>query len=503
MNNSKHSIPEYIFLFFILTFLWAGCARIPLPTRSVHTGQSGEVGSCADFFTSLDKRIEEAEVLDPGVFRVKNYPYLRVNRFVASFRDEVDEKEAFSEWVYRMQSIDQDARKFEISNLPHSEVTALDSVNGKIGLYHKVETCGDILKAVDFQNVENQKKLRKSVSVPDDYIPFRRVLGLYPLTSWFVSQGVSKWHSEANKTFSVEPPVGWQTIRYFPAKPFNMSPADQIVKPNKRDALGIPIYSPKELETLFRIWAPVWEIQIQGSYDQIGSPIWTDNGVLKVDTGQPLTYTLLSFTRFGKEILTQLNYIIWFPSRPKEGALDIYGGLFDGLNYRVTLDNTGEAILYETIHNCGCYYKAYPVNRLQVLKQIDYAEPPLILKAPDINPSKRYMTVSMESRTHFVQHLYPSIRESQAEKTVYSLADYNQLRSLPYTRDSQKSMFNQNSIVPESKRLERFILWPSGVLSPGAMRQWGRHAVALVGRRNFDDPFFMDRMFKETDDNTQ
>jgi len=490
-------------LFFILTFLWAGCARIPLPTRSAHIGQSGEVGSCADFFTLLDKRIEEAQVLDPGVFRVKDYPYLRVNRFIASFRDEVDEKAAFTEWVDRMQSIDQDARRFEIANLPHSQVTALDSVNGKIGLYRKIETCGDNLKAVDFQNVENQKKLRKSVSVPDDYIPFRRVLGLYPLTSWFVSHGVSKWHAEAHKTFSVEPPVGWQTIRYFPAEPLNMSPAGQIVKPTKRDALGIPIYSPKELETLFRIWAPVWEIQIQGGYDRIGAPIWTDNGVLKVDTGQPMTYTLLSFTRFGKEILTQLNYIIWFPSRPKEGALDIYGGLFDGLNYRITLDNTGEAILYETIHNCGCYYKAYPANRLQVLKKIDYAEPPLILKAPDINPSKGYMTVAMESRTHFVQHLYPSIRESQAAKTVYSLADYNQLRSLPYTRDNQKSMFNQNSIVPGSKRLERFILWPTGVLSPGAMRQWGRHAVAFVGRRNFDDPFFMNRMFKETDDDTK
>ena len=503
MDNSRCSIPQYIFLFFVLTFLWAGCARIPLPTRSVHIGQSGEVGSCADFFTSLDNRIEEAEVLDPGVFRVKDYPYLRVNRFIASFRDEVDEKAAFTEWVDRMQSIDQDTRKFEIANLPHSQVAALDSVNGKIGLYRKVETCGDNLKAVDFQNVENQKKLRKSVSVPDDYIPFRRVLGLYPLTSWFVSHGVSKWHAEAHKTFSVEPPVGWQTIRYFPAKPFNTSPAGQIVKPNKRDALGIPIYSPKELDTLFRIWAPVWEIQIQGVYDRIGAPIWTDNGVLKVDTDQPMTYTLLSFTRFGKKILTQLNYIIWFPSRPKEDALDIYGGLFDGLNYRVTLDSTGEAILYETIHNCGCYYKAYPANRLQVLKKIDYEEPPLILKAPDFDPSKRYMTVAMESRTHFVQHLYLSIRESQAAKTVYSLADYNQLRSLPYTRDSQKSMFNQNSIVSESKRLERFILWPTGVLSPGAMRQWGRHAVAFVGRRNFDDPFFMNRMFKETDDNIE
>ena len=499
MNNSKYSIPKYIFLFFILPFFWTGCAMIPLPTQSLHTGQSGEVGSCADFFALLDKRIEEAEILDPGVFRVKDYPYLRVNRFIASFREEVDKKAAFAEWVDRMQTMDQGARKFEIANLSQSEVTSLDSVHGKLGLYRKVEICGDNLKAVDFQNFENQKKLQNSVSVPDDYIPFRRVLGLYPLTSLFVSHGVSKWHVEAHKTFSVERPVGWQTIRYFPAQPFNMSPTGQIVKPNKRDALGIPIYSSEERKTLFRIWAPVWEIQIQGDYDRIGAPIWTDSGVLKVDTDQPLTYTLLSFTRFGKEILTQLNYIIWFPSRPKEGALDIYGGLFDGLNYRVTLDNNGKAILYETIHNCGCYYKAYPTDRLQVLKKIDYAEPPLILEVPDINFSKNFMTVAMESRTHYVQHLYPSTRESQASKTVYSLADYNQLRSLPYSKDKRKSMFNQNSIVPESKRLERFILWTTGVLSPGAMRQWGRHAVAFVGKRNFDDPFFMDKMFKESD----
>ncbi|MEJ2655683.1 MAG: hypothetical protein P8012_00600, partial [Desulfobacterales bacterium] len=197
--------------------------------------------------------------------------------------------------------------------------------------------------------------------------------------------------------------------------------------------------------------------------------------------------------------LTQLNYIIWFPSRPKEDALDIYGGFLDGLNYRVTLGDNGEAILYETIHNCGCYYKAYPTHRLQVLEKIDYAEPPLILKAPDINPSKNDMTVAMESRTHFVQHLYPSTRESQITKTVYSFADYNQLRSLPYLRDHRKSMFNPHSIVPESKRLERFILWVTGVYSPGAMRQWGRHAVAFVGHREFDDPFYMDRMFKEAD----
>jgi hypothetical protein len=496
MGNTGKSVLRYLFLFFVLTLLWAGCAMVPLPTRSVHTGQSGAVGSCADFFASLDKRTEEAGVLDPGAFRVKNYPYLRVNRFIASFRNAVDGTAAFTEWVDRMQAVDQNARQFEIANLPDSAVASLDSANQRAGLNRKVETCGNILKTADFQNIDKQKKLRKSVSVPGDYIPLRRVLGLYPLTRWFVSHGVSKWHDEAHKTFSTDPPAQWKTIRYVPAKPIKLSGPRPIVSPKKRDVLGIPVYSPKELETLFRRWAPVWEVQFNGDYDQIGTPIWIGEGDLKIDIGRPVTYTLLSFTRFGKDILTQLNYIIWFPSRPKEGVLDIYGGLIDGLNYRVTLDHTGEAILYETIHNCGCYYKAYPRHGLQVLKKIDYAEPPLILEAPDINPSKNVMTVAMESRTHFVQHLYASSRESRAVKTVYSFSDYNRLRSLPYERNQRKSMFDPSSIVPESERLERFILWITGVYSPGAMRQWGRHAVAFVGERDFDDPFYMDKMFK-------
>ena len=37
-----------------------------------------------------------------------------------------------------------------------------------------------------------------------------------------------------------------------------------------------------------------------------------------------------------------------------------------------------------------------------------------------------------------------------------------------------------------------------GVLGPGAMRQWGRHATAFVGRRHFDDPWLLERYFTLT-----
>jgi len=499
MDRSRSSIIQIICMFFLLAFLLAGCAMVPVPTRSDRIGQNGPLGSCADFFASIDKRTEEAGVIDSGVFRVKNYPYLRVNRFIASFREEVDNKAAFAKWVDRMQALDQDARKYEIANLPDPAVAELDSANNRTGLFSKVVTCGDLLKASDFQSVKNQEELSKSVSVPDDYISLRRVLGIYPLTRLFVSQGVSNWHAKVHKSFSLEPPTNWRSIRYVPAKKIETSSVRQIVDPNKRDALGIPVYSPEERKALFWMYAPAWEIQNHDDYDRIGAPIWTDKGVLDVNTDKSVTYTVLSFTRFGKEILTQLNYIIWFPLRPKKGVLDIYGGVLDGLNYRVTLDNNGEALSYETIHSCGCYYKAYPTNRLQIRENIDYAEPPLILKAPEVNPSKDLMAVAMESRTHYVQHLYPLSRELQPAMAVYPLVDYGQLRSLPYSGDDRRSMFNLYGIAPGSERLERFIFWPTGVLSPGAMRQWGRHAVAFVGKRHFDDPFYMDKMFYKLD----
>ena len=289
MDRSRWSILRVIFIFFVLAFVLTGCAMLPAPTRSDRIGETGPIGSCADFFASLDRQTEEAGVLDPGVFRVKNYPYLRVNRFITSFREKIDEKAAFSVWVDRMQALDQDARKHEIANLPSSAVAALDSVNHRAGLYSRVATCGDILKAADFQSVKQREELIKNASVPDDYIALRRVLGIYPLTRLFVSLGVSNWHAEAQRSFSLEPPANWQAIRYVPGQKIDKSSLRRIVVPTKRDALGIPMHSPEERKALFRMHAPVWEIQIQGDYDRIGAPIWTGQGNLDINTDQPLT----------------------------------------------------------------------------------------------------------------------------------------------------------------------------------------------------------------------
>ncbi len=486
---------RWIFILILWTLLHAGCAMWPEPTRSAHVGGTGPLASCADFFASLDKHAATADAFDSAYSRVKHHPYLRADRFIASFRDNVEEDHAFAAWIDHMQALDQSARQFELANLSDTDIAAMHSVNGRDALYRRVVECGNLLKQADLLDAEKKERRHMVVSVENEYIPLRKILGLYPITSVFVSRGVKKWHAEARERFSTEPSTDGQPMRYVPAAGPDTGIAHRIIRGGERDALGIPTYSAQDRHALFQVYAPIWEIQTQGDADRIGSPTWNDKGRIHVDTDSPRTYTLLSFTRFGKTILTQLNYIIWFPSRPSDGFFDIYAGWLDGLNYRVTLDGDGNPILYETMHNCGCYYKAYPTSRLRVRETMDYKEAPLILKAPEMHPASEMMVVGMAHRTHYVRTLYPVSRDVEGRADAYTLADYGELKRLPQVNGMPKSMFDRYGLVPGSQRLERFILWPTGVLSPGAMRQWGRHAVAFVGERHFDDPFYLDKMF--------
>jgi len=489
----------YAIVFSCLLMLWAiiisGCAAWPKPTRSMVMGLPGPLGGCADFFASLDERVVQDDAIDAGYARINRYPYLRTNRFIASFAGEVDGVQPFSAWVSRMQALDQSARAAEIANLSDGTVVELRSDGDRKELNRMVVHCGALLKAHDFAIASDRTQLQDQVIVPDEYILARRIVGVYPISSIFVSNGVNRWHRSARKQFSSNPPSGWHALRYAPAETVERTDAVDIVRQSPRDALGIPTYSEPEQKRLLHAFAPIWQVRYHSDDDRIGRPYWTGDGRLDLDVTQPVTFTRLNFTRFDNNILTQLNYVVWFPSRPKRSSSDLYGGLLDGLNYRVTLDIDGSPLLYETVHNCGCYYKAYSTGQLQRRDSIDYAEKPLILPAPALMDPKQRMVVAMESGTHDVRHLYMHSLKNEHGDTHYVQADYAVLKQLPFPGGKGRSMFNRYGIVAGSERLERFVLWPTGVLSPGAMRQWGRHAVAFVGKRHFDDPFYLDRIF--------
>lgn len=99
----------------------------------------------------------------------------------------------------------------------------------------------------------------------------------------------------------------------------------------------------------------------------------------------------------------------------------------------------------------------------------------------------------LASASHYV---VGSECDGGAAGTPYTLRDENELRSLATPQGNTRSVFGPEGLVAGSQRAERFVFWPMGIASAGAMRQWGHHATAFVGRRHFDDADLIEARFE-------
>jgi len=480
LNKSLYSDPKHLAAWGVaVVLLIGGCATLQRPT------EKSEVAECRALFARVDKAVDRAGVRDYGPVRIPGFPYLRVDRLLASFRDEVEEPERFRVWTERLAALDAEARTFELRNLPSITREPL----GK-DLSHRLDTCRSLLSESDLSAEEGAVALRRAAVVPDDYVTWWRAVGLYPVTALFVEHGVTKWHRAVHATFAVPldklPVSGTLTRWRAPRDPPLGTAQVRALLENSKDVLGVPRPVDNAMMRLFETFAPTWEVDVVDDNDRIGQPLAGD--VPSVDTDAPTMYRELSYARLDGRVLVQLNYIIWFAARPGD---DIYAGLLDGLVWRVTLGPDGKPLIYDSIHNCGCYHQFFPTPDLTLRTDLPehYFEPPLLPQsAPEGNP----LVIRIAHGTHYIDRVYQDTVGSEAEGIVWQ--DYDSLRSLP-RGDGYRSLFGGYGIVKGSERSERFLLWPMGIRSPGAMRQWGRHAIAFVGRRHFDDPYLISSLF--------
>lgn len=444
------------------------------------------LAACRALYWEVDAAIERAGVRDRGSSLVPGFPYLRTTRLLASFRDELNDPQHWSAWIGHLAALDAEARALELRNLskPIADHDS-DALRGELN------RCRERLLADDSGQAERRAALRAAARVPDDYVTWWRVAGLYPLTAPIVSARISAWHAETRETFAKPltalPVVGrlmrWATA---PGAPMEAAEVSNILH-RSLDPLGIQLPDPADLARLFDTFAPVWEADVADDDDRIGAPRW-DNGPV-ADVTRPTLYRKVSHTRFGDQVLLQLNYIVWFPARPGN---DIYAGHLDGINWRVTLGPDGEPRLYDAIHNCGCYHEFFPSRHLRLRGDlpVGYFEPPLL---PQTAPEQQPMVLRIAHHTHFIQRVYHDASPLAVQPMARE--EYDALRSLPVD-GGYRSLFGEYGLIAGTERAERFILWPMGIRSPGAMRQWGRHATAFVGRRHFDDPFLIESLFE-------
>jgi hypothetical protein len=263
--------------------------------------------------------------------------------------------------------------------------------------------------------------------------------------------------------------------------------------------LGQPLPTPEQAADLLARHAPVWEIEVADARDLPGRPYWLGEGVASVDTTSPATYTYLSWTRFEGEILLQLNYVVWFAARPRNTGVDLLGGRLDGLVWRVTLDRDLQPLVYDSIHPCGCYHLLFPTPDLELAAGVeDWREPPMVplaLRAPD---QDQRQVLRIAAGTHYLRGIYEADSTSLADDgrgRPYHLEDYASLYRVPVAGGASTSLFGDAGIIAGTERAERWLLWPMGIASPGAMRERGRQPIAFIGRRHFDDPDLMQGVF--------
>ena len=492
----------------------AGCATVdPFAQApfSQHLARDDGVGECARLLQALDRAVQAAGARDAQETIVPGFPYLRADRLAESLAPATDDEDRWRLWRGRLAANDRRARAHEFRNAVVP--------GGPLHAARGSDACRGVLLDADDAPAA-RAALRAAARVPDDYSTALRVLGLYPLTKLAFAAGIRHWHDGTREVFA-QPlaalPLQGELQAYAPAldaarglaeAPDRWRPEGAPRASLTRDALGVPQVD--ALAALLQRHAPLLEVDASGPHDRIGPLALDGDGRVQVDlAAAPVAYVRLAQGELGGVLRPQLVYTFWFPARPKDHPLDLLGGHLDALVWRVTLDDDGEALAYDSIHACGCYHLFFATARVQPRAgpapgQGRFDEG-LFMPQPALRerrPGER-LALRIESRTHYLQRV-SLVADAPRAALDYRLRLEDSLRSLALPSaapgaPATRSAYDEAGMIAGSERLERFFFWPMGIASAGQMRQWGRHATAFVGRRHFDDPRLLDRYFTLTD----
>ena len=484
----KLSLARSVGLIGMLSSFIGGCALAPLDLTTASDRIPGYTDCLADFEHS-DEVVNNAGVRDAQNPIVGGFPYLRTSRFLTSFRGNLSTDKKREAWINHLAQLDVEGRNIEVRNLPPDQRPPKTDVQA-------LDRCRTLLIDSALEDPITFEQIRQHSVVADSYQLWARTLGLYPLTSLFVLRGVERLQTEEGRYFKDAAPainhaeklIAYGQTRY-EAEDGDLNTVQQIT----RDAIGIPRFEPGVLSKLFLRHSPIWSVASLSPDDRIGTVANTPNGIT-VSTETALVYTHLSYTKFNGDVLAQLNYTIWFPARPPEGAFDILSGTLDGITWRVTLDRSGRMLFADAMHNCGCYYMAFPSAALRPRDPPRSFEEPLWIPQSLSLSDHAQVVIHVSATAHYIRKIEFS-DELTIDRQLLPVA-YNELRSLPTALGMYRSMFDSNGLIKDSERTERWLLWPMGIASAGAMRQIGHHAIAFVERRHFDDPDLLDRYFE-------
>ena len=504
---------RYLLIGSLLLFALSSCSSIQKSSHSIHHTYfyhaSPEVLKCLELYDTLDKSIIESQSTDAQYRRMPGFPFLKTSRFLASTLNKLSNQpsthpenlQAWQDWLTASNSIA--IESLIIENLSVESLTT--SFSNEPVSQQSLIHCGNklITQLTQSNSLDWQTEIKRLSQVPPHYQSWKRVLGFYPLLAYPFKQGVKNELVVTTQREENYAPENSSIVLYsFESKLANATRAvrDSFIEPMsiKTNDAGIPIIESALEDQLLAQHSPnVAVSHPQASHNLIGSLMRDENHQLTLNTQQPSLYTWLDYGYFNDAPTIRLNYSFWFTERPKKNRWDLLGGTLDGLIWRVHLDLNGQPIAWDSIHNCGCWYRIHPAQDYEIKsKARSFFDEPFYV-GPSLSPDNTNKALLLENDTHHIITVKSHFENITTIKNILGTQQpYLSLKALPLQASPDTSLkyektFDQNGLIPDSQRLERFIFWPMGVLSAGAMRVAGTHAISFIGQRHFDDPFLL------------
>lgn len=455
-----------------------------------------DIADCLAGYAALETTARELGIVDSRHQRVQGFPYLRTSRFLASFDSGELSEVAYLQWLMRHNDKAVDGLLMEWKRLSPANKRRLGQYwpGTQADVTRALGECGEAL-------VQWQAALPRltGVTPEDQYQVWKRWVGLYPLAAIPFYVGVVNEHEYLQgkqREFANASPEKMAQWAHYDRQEPSLAPGEALALLGRQelDVLGIPMLAPATEDQLLDAFMPALAIQhtINGlaANDRPIRLIADASGAILRDVSQPTIYTHISYGRYQDHITLQLNYSVWFAERRADQPMDLYAGQFDGLTWRVHLSSSGTVLGYDTMHQCGCWYQFFPASGFSPHPALPVTQEPFNI-GRTLQPEQQF-TLWLESNTHYLLGVLPAIMPQSAE--ALNVLPYAELRALASPDGQYYSPFNSQGLVPESRRLERFVFWPMGIPSPGAVRIHGTHAIAFIGQRHFDDPRILDEL---------
>ena len=459
---------------------------------------SSEAERCEAFYIAFAHRTEGLE--DPASHRIPEVPWLRTNRTLAAKAKQLLSRQSehpvseslsindkWQQWLSVAAEFAISRQRLEWGRLSPTGRQQLLAVSQQSNLLSTLRFCRSTLETQWLAEPGAIVQIRRLTNVPDHYSSIKRFFGIYPITQW--------------ATRILLPGLKREFLNYFSKGPEQHSAnGEWQYFSSKRQLSKAAQTGESELTQLdyFNIIldnAPIWRIDVASSDDIPGS-IQNSARHKPAVGGQYSEYQYLSETWFDGKWRLQANYVLWFPRRTSKGLVDLLAGEIDSVVWRVTLDEESQPMVFDSIHSCGCYHLVIPTpNYQQRSSSKNWPEPPLVMPTLKKDRSRKNLQLTIASGNHYLLGVgNGSISDNTQPLTA---RPYNEL--LQQTVDGQvtlTSIFNTHGLVAGSQRPERWLLWPMGIRSAGAMRQAGTQAIAFVGRRHFDDSNLLDQILE-------